>query len=151
MCQAVSVVSGLYPGPSPATHSPQPVTPSTSASTKTIRRSSVRIVLVSNGAISFILNSRSLISRIRILDGFLSPLIRFSNGDLEIAPRRQQVLGALLSCPQGDRGISACEPIRELLAHARLHRPHPRRLFLLPLLEFRGQRNLRGSARWAWH
>jgi hypothetical protein len=66
MCQAVSVVSGLYEGVSPATHSPQPVTPSTSASTNTMRRSSVRFVLVSNGTTSFILNSRSVISRIRM-------------------------------------------------------------------------------------
>jgi len=38
-----------------------------------MRRSSVRIVLVSNGAINLILNSRNLISRIRILDAFLFP------------------------------------------------------------------------------
>ena len=46
MCQAVSVVSGLYAGVSPATHSPQPVTPSTFASTSRMRRTSVRATLI---------------------------------------------------------------------------------------------------------
>src|SRR5260370_42490465 len=72
MCQAVSVVSGLDPGVSPATHSPQPVPPSTFASISTMRRSSVRMKLVSNGVTSFILNSRSAISRIRIFRDVLS-------------------------------------------------------------------------------
>src|SRR5690349_5044076 len=98
-----------------------------------MRRSSVVPVLVSNGVTSFIRNSRSLISRIRILDGFLSPVDRPT--DLEIAPRCQQIFGGLLSCQHRDRGISTDEPPCELFTNPRLHRLHALHISLPPLLE----------------
>src|SRR6266404_273520 len=143
MCQAVSVVSGLYDGVSPATHSPHPVTPSTFASTSTIRRSSVRIVLVSNGATSFILNSRSVISFTRIFPALPLQV-------LEIAPRRQQIrrAGVLVSAHR-DGGIFARKPLRELLAHPRLHGLHSLRVAVFPLLQFFGHFDGRGGLRHA--
>src|ERR1700730_3124509 len=75
----------------------------------------------------------------------LSPL-----SDLKIAPRRQQIRGALLPCPDRDRSVLTREPSRELLAHSRLHRLHPLRVFLLPLLESRRQLNRRGGLRQRW-
>src|SRR6266481_5907906 len=138
MCHAVSVVSGLYPGVSPATHSPQPVTPSTLASTSTMRRSSVRVVLVSNGATSFILTSRNVISRIRILNVL-------PQRPLEIAPWRQQIRLPLLPCAYANRRVLPREPFGELLAHPFLQRVYPRSIILLPLLEFRRQLDSRGS------
>src|SRR4030088_3504219 len=116
MCQAVSVVSGLYPGVSPATHSPQPITPSTFTSTNTMRRSSVRIVLVSNGATNFIRSSRSVISRICISCDVPSPHL-----DLKIAPGREQIRCALLTATQSYHRVLTREPFHKLLAHARLH------------------------------
>ena len=50
--QAVSMVSGEYEGRSPATHSPQPMAPSTFTSTRRMRRTVVRPKLVSNGRTS---------------------------------------------------------------------------------------------------
>src|SRR6202790_2733596 len=144
MCQAVSVVSGLYVGVSPATHSPHPLTPSTSASTNTMRRSSVRFVLVSNGVTSFILSSRRVISRIRIRAK--SPLLPFTlskNGLLKIAPRRQKIRRAFPFAANTNRCVPSSEPFRELFAHPRLHLSCA--LYVLfPKLAFRRHFNRRG-------
>src|SRR5713101_8279 len=141
MCHAVSVVSGLYPGASPATHSPQPITPSTFASTNTIRRTSVRIVLVSNGATSFIRSSRKVISRICIVRDLFFPQLR----SLKIAPRRQKIRSPRGIGPHSHRSVSAREPIRELFPQARLHTQHFLRITPLPFFQRARDLNRRRS------
>src|SRR6266849_2786015 len=143
MCHAVSVVSGLYPGASPATHSPQPFTPSTFASTNTIRRTSVRIVLVSNGATSFIRSSRKITSRICIVRDLFFPQLR----SLKIAPRRQKIRTPRRTGPQSHRSVSAREPIRELFPQARLHTQHFWRITPLPFFQRARHLNRRRSLR----
>src|SRR5690348_16299300 len=133
ICHAVSIVSGLYAGVSPATHSPQPATPSTSASTSTIRRVSVRSTLVSKGVTSFMRISRSVIYCKRM-------------AGLEVAPRRQYVRGPGSIFANGHGRVAAGEPVCKFGSDLSLQILELSGGFPLPSVEFARQGDRRGSS-----
>src|SRR5713226_1741714 len=122
MCQAVSAVSGLYEGVSPATHSPQPTTPSTATSVSKILRTVVVSMLVWNGATRFMWSSRSVSCSIRI------------NG-LEVAPWSEIVRTGVAGRCDCDRGVAFREAVTEVFTNRTLDGLYARQVVGLPVFD----------------
>src|SRR5580704_11651675 len=113
-CQAVSVVSELYPGVSLAVTSPHPLTPSATTSTRMILRWCETPKLVSNGAFSRICTSRNVMDSIFITLQKVCPLhfVKLeSHGRAAVGNVRKELLAdPCLNLLRGQRFISADPP-----------------------------------------
>src|SRR3989441_9642019 len=114
------------------------MTPSTSASTRRIRRSVVRSMLVSNGSTSGMRKTRSVISRTLICP--LAP----SRSRSEVAPRREQIMRSGRARANAHGRVTSLKPALELFPDSGLHARKLRGIGLPPLLELCGNGDGRG-------
>src|SRR3989441_12009995 len=114
------------------------MTPSTSASTRRIRRSVVRSMLVSNGSTSGMRKTRNVISRTLICP--LAP----SRSRSEVAPGREQIMRSGRARANAHGRITSLKPALELFPDAGLHARKLRGIGLPPLVELCGNGDGRG-------
>src|SRR3989442_11835453 len=114
------------------------MTPSTSASTRSMRRSVVRSMLLSNGSTSGMRKTRNVISRTLICP--LAP----SRSRSEVAPRREQIMRSGRARANAHGRVTSLKPALELFPDSALHARKLRGIGLPPLVELCGNGDGRG-------